>query len=66
MPLALDDPRLKETFFTFLMTEETSYALICKENWGSTFSCFHSSDPVLVEGLITKFQNEYSLKEQLG
>lgn len=66
MPLALDDPRLKEIFFTLLMSEETSYALICKENWGSTFSCFHTSDPVLVEGLITKFQSEYSLQEQLG
>ena len=66
LPLFLDDPRLKETFFTFFLNEDTAYALICKENWGSTFSCFHTSDPVLVEGLITKFQNEYSLQEQLG
>lgn len=66
MPLLLDDPRLKETFFTFFMNEDTAYALICKENWGATFSCFHTADPVVVEGLITKFQNEYSLQEQLG
>ena len=66
MPLLLDDPRLKETFFTFFLNEDTAYALICKENWGATFSCFHTADPVLVEGLITKFQNEYSLQEQLG
>ncbi len=66
MPLPLDDPRLKETFFTFFLNEDTAYALICKENWGATYSCFHTADPVLVEGLITKFQNEYSLQEQLG
>lgn len=66
MPLLLDDPRLKETFFTFFLNEDTAYALVCKENWGATYSCFHTSDPVLVEGLITKFQNEYSLQEQLG
>lgn len=66
MPLTLDDPRLKEVFFTFILNEDTAYALICKENWGATFSCFHTADPVLVEGLITKFQNEYSLQEQLG
>jgi hypothetical protein len=66
MPLPLDDPRLKETFFTFFLNEDTAYALICKENWGATFSCFHTADPVLVEGLISKFQNEYSLQEQLG
>ncbi|CAG1066275.1 hypothetical protein BAC1_01883 [uncultured bacterium] len=66
MPLLLDDPRLKETFFTFFLNEDTAYALICKENWGATYSCFHTADPVLVEGLITKFQNEYSLQEQLG
>lgn len=66
MPLLLDDPRLRETFFTFFLNEDTAYALICKENWGATYSCFHTADPVLVEGLITKFQNEYSLQEQLG
>lgn len=66
VPLPLDDPRLKEVFFTFFLNEDTAYALICKENWGATYSCFHTSDPVLVEGLITKFQNEYSLQEQLG
>lgn len=66
VPLVLDDPRLRETFFTFFFSEETAYALVCRENWGATFSCFHTSDPVLVEGLITKFQNEYSLQEQLG
>ncbi|MBW7956554.1 MAG: hypothetical protein H3C68_01560 [Deltaproteobacteria bacterium] len=66
LPLLLDDPRLRETFFTFFLNEETAYAIICKENWGATFSCFHTSDFGLVEGLITKFQQEYSLQEQLG
>lgn len=66
LPLLLDDPRLRETFFTFFLNEETAYAIVCKENWGATFSCFHTSDFGLVEGLITKFQQEYSLQEQLG
>lgn len=61
----LDDPRLKETFFTFFLNENSAYALVCKENWGATFSCFHTSDPHVVEGLINKFYFEYSLQEQI-
>lgn len=64
-PIFLDDPRLRETFFTFYLTEDSGYSLICRENWGATFSCFHSSDAYLVDGLINKFQLEYSLQEQL-
>lgn len=64
-PIFLDDPRLRETFFTLYLTEDSGYALICRENWGSTFSCFHSSDPYIVDGIINKFQLEYSLQEQL-
>ncbi len=65
-PLIIDDPRLRETFFTFYLNEGTGYALICKENWGATYACFHTADAHLVEGLITKFQSEYSLQETLG
>jgi hypothetical protein len=65
-PLIIDDPRLREIFFTFYLNEGTGYALICKENWGATYSCFHTADAHLVEGLITKFQSEYSLQETLG
>jgi hypothetical protein len=65
-PVYLDDPRLKETFFTFFLSEDSAYALVLRENWGETYSCFHTSDPYLVEGLIYKFQTEYSLQEQLG
>ncbi len=65
-PIVIDDPRLRETFFTFYLSEDAGYALIYRENWGSAFSCFHSADPYLVEGLISKFQREYSLQEQLG
>ena len=65
-PLVLDDPRLREIFFTFYLNEGSGYALVCKENWGATYSCFHTADKHLVEGLITKFQSEYSLQEQLG
>jgi hypothetical protein len=65
-PVYLDDPRLADTFFTFYLSEDSGYALILRENWGETYSCFHTSDPYLVEGLIYKFQTEYSLQEQLG
>ncbi|MDP2689172.1 MAG: hypothetical protein Q8P48_03555, partial [Deltaproteobacteria bacterium] len=65
-PVPLNDPRLKEIFFTFFLNEDTGYALVCREGWGGTLSCFHAADPVLVEGLITKFQGEYALGEQLG
>lgn len=65
-PICIDDRRLKETFFTFFLSEDSGYALICRESWGAAYSCFHTSDPYLVEGLINKFQKEYSLQEQLG
>lgn len=64
--IPLDDPRLREVFFTFYLNEDSGYALISRENWGATFSCFHTADPCVVEGLINKFQVEYSLQEQLG
>ncbi|MBI5344119.1 MAG: hypothetical protein HZB83_02095 [Deltaproteobacteria bacterium] len=65
-PICLDDGRLKETFFTFFLSEDSSYALICRESWGAGYACFHTSDPYLVHGLINKFQKEYSLQETLG
>jgi hypothetical protein len=65
LPIYLDDPRLKETFFTLFLNEDFGYALFARENWGATYTCFHTSDPFLVEGLINKFQREYSLQEQL-
>lgn len=65
-PVYLEDPRLTDTFFTFFLSEDSGYGLVLKENWGETYSCFHTSDPYLVEGLIYKFQTEYSLQEQLG
>ena len=65
-PVYLEDPRLADTFFTFFLSEDSGYGLVLRENWGETYSCFHTSDPYLVEGLIYKFQTEYSLQEQLG
>ena len=59
----IDDERLRDTVFTFFLSEESAYALICKENWGGAFSCFHTSDACLVDGLISKFQREYALQE---
>lgn len=65
-PIVIDDPRFREIYFTFFLGEDSGYALICKENWGGIYSCFHTSDTTLVEGLIAKLQTEYSLQEQLG
>ncbi len=62
----IDDERLGETSFVLFLSEDSGYALICRENWGGSYSCFHTSDSYLVEGLITKFQIEYSLQVQLG
>lgn len=64
-PIYLSDARLLETFFLFFLGEDISYAVACKERWGEQYSCFHTVDPYLVEGLINKFQREYSLHEQL-
>jgi len=64
-PIYLSDARLLETFFLFFLGEDVSYAVACKERWGEQYSCFHTVDPYLIEGLINKFQREYSLQEQL-
>ncbi|MBI5048396.1 MAG: response regulator [Deltaproteobacteria bacterium] len=64
-PIYLSDSRLLETFFIFFLGEDFSYAVVCKERWGDQYSCFHTSVPYLTEGLINKFQKEYSLQEQL-
>lgn len=60
----LGDNRLNDTLFTIFFTEDIAYTIFCKESWGDTHSCFHSADPHLVEGLITKFQRDYALQEQ--
>lgn len=64
-PVYLSDQRLLETFFVFFLGEDFSYAVVCKERWGEQYSCFHTVDPYLIEGLINKFQKEYGLQEQL-
>lgn len=64
-PIFLADNRLQDTYFTFYLSEDMSYAVIFKESWGQTFTSFHTSDPHLVEWLIMKFQRDYSLQEQL-
>ena len=63
--ISIEDPRLQDTFFTFFLNEDTAYAIICKEEWGGSHSCLHTSDPYLVEGLISKFQKDYSLQDHL-
>jgi GGDEF domain-containing protein len=63
--ICFTDNRFKDIFFTFFLNEDVSYGIICKEAWGGGYSCFHTADPDLVEGLVMKFQNDYFLKEQL-
>ncbi len=63
--ISLKDRRIRETLFTFFLNEDVSYGIICREAWGGSHHCFHTSDPYLVEGLVMKFQMDYSLQEQL-
>lgn len=65
IPLYLSDARLLETFFIFFLGEDISYTVVCKERWGEQYSCFHTVNPYVIEGLINKFQKEYSLQQQL-
>lgn len=63
--LLLSDSRLLNTYFTLFLNEDTAYAIFCNESWGDAHSCFHTSDPFIVEALIEKFQKDYSLQERL-
>ncbi len=61
--IALNDSRLSEAYITLFMSEDSAYGLLCREGWQGVYSCFHTSDPYLVEGLITRFQRDYELQE---
>lgn len=63
--LILSDNRLLNTYFTLLLNEDMAYGIFCNESWGDAHSCFHTSDPYIVEALIEKFQKDYSLQEKL-
>ena len=63
--ITLTDQRLGGGGFTFYLSEDSAYAVISKEAWGETHMCFHTSDPYVVEGLVTKFQRDFHLQEQL-
>ncbi len=65
-PVYIDDDRMGDKHFTFFLSEDSSYAFVSQETWGESLSCFHTSDPYLVEGLIARFQKDFSLQEQLG
>jgi hypothetical protein len=63
--IPLNDERFSTVAFTFFINEDSAYAIVSKEGWSGTWSSFHTSDPVFVEGLITKLQRDYALQEQL-
>jgi len=63
--LLLADNRLLNTYFTLYLNEDTAYGIFCNESWGDAHSCFHTSDPYIVEALIEKFQKDYALQEKL-
>ncbi len=63
--LLLSDKRLLNTYFTLFLNENTAYGIFCNESWGNAHSCFHTSDPYIIEALIEKFQQDYSLQERL-
>ncbi|MCK4738481.1 MAG: diguanylate cyclase [Deltaproteobacteria bacterium] len=63
--IALSDDRLSVGSFMFFLSEDSAYAMITKEAWGGSLMCFHTSDPYVVEGLITKLQRDFHLQEQL-
>ncbi len=64
-PIFISDSRFIEIFFLLILREDMSYALISKESWGGHLSCVHTVDPYLIEFLIMKLQEDYSLQEQL-
>lgn len=63
--ITITDPRMSGFYFTFFINAKAAYAIICKEVWGDIYTCFHTSNPYIVEGLITKFQRDSMLQEQL-
>lgn len=55
------DERLGRHEFLIWLGDGSSYALLQRRGRGATWG-FHTSDPTLVEGLVSKLQSEYDLQ----
>lgn len=55
------DERLSRHEFVFWLGDGSAYALLQRRGRGATWG-FHTSDPTLVEGLVSKLQAEYDLQ----
>lgn len=61
-PVFLDgDERLSRHEFLLWLGDGSAYALLQRRGRGATWG-FHTSDPTLVEGLVSKLQAEYDLQ----
>jgi hypothetical protein len=55
------DERLARHEFLLWMGDGSAYGLLQRRGRGSTWG-FHTSDPTLVEGLVSKLQTTYDLQ----
>ncbi len=61
-PVALEgDERMARHEFLLWLSESSAYALVQRRGKGATWG-FHTSDTAVVEGLITKLQEQYDLQ----
>lgn len=60
-PLYLSDKHLLNNHLILLLREDISYALLYRVEDDGGITCFHTVDPYLIDGLIIKFQQTYSL-----
>ena len=55
------DERLQRHEFLLWLGDGSAYALVQRRGRGATWG-FHTSDPMVVEGLVSKLQAEYDLQ----
>lgn len=61
-PIFIDDPVIGEHRFVLYLTERSGYALLCRANQQGEFYGFHTNDRILIEDLMVKLQETYSLR----
>lgn len=60
--LNVEDPELGAHELTLLMTESANYAFVGRHTAEGAIYGYHTSDPILVETLVAKLQNQYYLQ----